>query len=310
MPGPNAFSAGLLIHENGSLPGILTGIESGTTKALLVVENDPFWDFPDRERLERAIRKIDLLIVIDHLPSKIARLAHVFIPSSTLFETETGFINQEGRIQFTQPIHPGGIPLHQISDGGHPPRVFRSDIPGSGPRPAYEILDGISAAMAGERKERSRGDLWEWLSRENPTFAVVREGDFSSGSKRLPLKQGDRPFSTDWSSQKYRQPGDSLHLLLVDWTFGTEELSSYSKYSHPAEKTPSLLMHPQDAERLNLRHEERVVLSFDAGPLEVDLRTESKMAPGTAILPRHRQLHWQRIKGITTELPLDRIKKA
>ena len=310
MPGANAFSAGLLMNENASFSNILRGIEDGATKALLVVESDPFWSYPDQERLDKAITKLDLLIVIDHLPSKIAQLAHIFIPSSTVFETESGFVNQEGRIQFTRPVYSGGIPMNQISGGGHPPRVFRSDIPGSDPRPAWKILDGISAAMAGERKEMSKEDLYEWLQHENPSFAGVRGADFSSESRRVALKQNDHRFSVDsLSSKGDRRTEDSLHLLLVDWTFGTEELSSYSKCGHPAEKPPSLLMHPEDAERLTLHQGEKVLISLDTGDLEVELRTEEKMARKVAALPRHRQLEWQKV-GFISELPIDRIKKA
>ena len=39
---------------------------------------------------------------------------------------------------------------------------------------------------------------------------------------------------------------------MIDWTFGTEELSGYSKYIHQVEKTPRIVMHPKDMSRLGL----------------------------------------------------------
>ena len=131
MPGANAFGAALLSGQDHSLTDLIESIEKGAVKALILVEADPFWSFPDQERLRQALDKLDLLLVIDYLPSEAARLAHIFLPTQTLFEMETCFVNQEGRIQFAPAAHCGGIPISQISGGHHPPRVFRRDIPGS-----------------------------------------------------------------------------------------------------------------------------------------------------------------------------------
>ncbi len=130
MPGANAFGAALLTSAEESLMDVIEAIEKGNIKALMVVESDPFWSFPDQERLKQALDRVDLLLVMDYLPSRTARLAHIFLPTRTVFETETGFVNQEGRVQFAAAAHCGGIPISQVAAGNHPPRLFRHDIPG------------------------------------------------------------------------------------------------------------------------------------------------------------------------------------
>ena len=120
----------------------------------MVVESDPFWSFPDQERLKQALDRVDLLLVMDYLPSRTARLAHIFLPTRTVFETETGFVNQEGRVQFATAAHCGGIPISQVAAGNHPPRVFRHDIPGGEPRPAWEILAKLACAMDSAEGEK------------------------------------------------------------------------------------------------------------------------------------------------------------
>ena len=77
MPGANAFGAALLTSAGGSLTDVIEAIEGGAVKALLLVESDPFWSFPDRERLKRATDRLDLLLVMDYLPSKSARSSSV-----------------------------------------------------------------------------------------------------------------------------------------------------------------------------------------------------------------------------------------
>ena len=101
----------------------------------------------------------------------------------------------------------------------------------------------------------------------------------------------------------------SLELLPVDWTFGTEELSSYSRFIQQVESPPSLMMHAGDAARLGFTDQDKVVINLDQGPLEVGVRTVDNMAPGVMILPRLRQLAWQKLKNIPARIPVERIRK-
>jgi anaerobic selenocysteine-containing dehydrogenase len=95
----------------------------------------------------------------------------------------------------------------------------------------------------------------------------------------------------------------------VEWTFGTEELASYSECIHQVEKNPVLFMHTQDATRLGLKHKGRVVVYFDGGPLEIELAVADNMALGVMVLPRHRQLAWQKLKDIPARVPVEWIRK-
>jgi NADH-quinone oxidoreductase subunit G len=184
MPGGNAFGAALLSSKNDSLLQIVEAIENGSVKALVLVESDPFSYFPDRQRLEQAIRQLDHLLVLDHVNSKSTQLAQILLPTMSLFEEEAAFINQEGRLQFSRKLHPGGIPIEQISGGGHPPRTIRSDIPGGEPKAGWQILAELAASLFSGPKI-SIDDVWIWLAQENPVFANTRFLDTRKEEKRL-----------------------------------------------------------------------------------------------------------------------------
>ena len=315
MPGPNAFGTALLSPGGGSLMEGIDAIENGTVKALLLVESDPFRAFPDQGRLKRAVEKLELLLVMDYLPSETVRLAQVLLPTRTLFEMETGFVNQEGRVQFSPLVYRGGTSISQISAGDHPPRLFRSDIPGGEPEPAWVILAKLANAMSLPGRERfplSRSELWAWIAKEVPVFADVQFADGKSDNIRIDLGRGkEKPFSSDsrTPSAKERRGDGKLELLFTDWTFGSEELSTYSKYIQQVEKGPCLFMHPIDASRAGLKDKERITLHLDRGPLVVELRVVDNMAPGVIIVPRHRQLQWQKMEGWPLKVGVDRIRK-
>jgi NADH-quinone oxidoreductase subunit G len=311
MPGANAFGAALLSSGKNSFMEVMEGIENGSVKALILVENDPFSFFPDRQRLEQAIHKLDLLLVLDYLNSRSAQLAHIVFPTSTLFETESTFINQEGRIQFSKPVHAGGIPIEQISAGDHPPRIFRADVPGSEPKPAWQILEELADVMPSVPKI-SIDDLWVWLAQKDLAFGNLKPFDGPPDGIRLNGARSDRnPFSLDWieNPERTSSPPDSLQLLLVDWTFGTEELSGYSHDIQQVENQPCLFMHRTDAVKAGVINRDKVTLHLDGGPLETEVSIAENMAPGIMVLPRHRKLQWQKLKTIPVTIPFDRIKK-
>ncbi len=299
MPGPNAFGAALLSSGEGSFAETVEAIEKGSIRALLLLECDPFHHFPDRERLKLAFDRLDFLAVLDYLPSQAVEKATVFIPTRTLFETDSSFVNQEGRVQHASFIHHGGIPIEQLTGGNHPPRIFRKDVPGGDPRAAWQILAELACALSGKGEEMSRDRLWKWLVQEHPALA----GNFpcETSPKDLRIQQDDREavlFSQERiaSQEPAGQTGDDFELVTVDRTFGTEELSTYSKHCLQAEEEPLLLMNTEDATGMNLRAKDEVILHLGEGSLEVKIQTAENMARGVLALPRHRQLLWQKLK--------------
>ncbi len=311
----NSFGAAILSSEESSLMDVIESIEKGSVRALILVESDPFWSFPDRERLKQAVDKLDLFLVMDYLLSPAAQLAHIFFPTRTLFEMETSFVNQEGRVQFAAAAYRGGTPISQISAGGHPPRMFRHDIPGGEPEPAWEMMAKLANAMPLPSREMfplSRRELWSWIRREYPVFANVQIAEELPDGARVNLAQGrEKLFSSGGQirSGKDSQGDSRLELLMVDWTFGTEELSVHSKFTQQVEKEPCVFMNPKDATRIGVKDKERITLSLDKGRLEVELRIVDNMATGVIIMPHHRQLAWQKIEKWPVKITADQIRK-
>jgi NADH-quinone oxidoreductase subunit G len=315
MPGANAFGGALLSPDGGSLMDVIESIEKGSVKALLLVETDPFSTFPDEARLKRATEKLELLLVMDYLPSPATRLAHIFFPTRTLFEMETSFVNQEGRLQFATSAYRVGIPISQISAGEHPPRVFGRQIPGGEPKPAWEILARLANAMplpGGKMFPLSRSELWRWIAKEYPYISDVQIADELPDGVRVNSGQRrEKPFSSNGRtrSEKQGEKESRFELLVVDWTFGTEELSTYSKFIQQVEKKPCLFMNTKDASMVGLKDKDRITLHLDGGGLEAELRIVENMARGVIMMPQHRQLAWQKMERWPVKIAVDQIKK-
>lgn len=313
LPGPNAFGAALL-SPGGQPAPLVEAMERGEIRALILVESDPFWLFPDQERLARALDKLELLLVLDYLPSRSLKKAHIVLPTTTYLEsTASSFLNQEGRIQSLSPLHQGGCPIHQVSGGTHPPRTFLDGIPGGEIRVSAQILSDLASILTGREVALAGKDLWEWLAKENSVFeGLAALSEQSEGLRMIRAKGEERPFSEVGhnGSERKTVPLDHLELLLVDWTMGTEELSCYSRFAQKGEPPPALCMHLEDAHQLGLADGMRVSLHLDGRPLELDLHLVENMARGVMVLPRHRQLSWQGFKGMQPIIPAKLLKRC
>lgn len=309
--GPNTFGAAMLEAQGDEDP--LEALENGLVKALLIVESDPFFSYPDQERLTKALDNLDLLVVMDCLPSATVARAQIFFPTVTMFEKEfSHYVNQEGRLQQAAPLHQGGLPIRQVSGGGHPPRVFLDIIPGSEPRPAAEILAALGDTLTAWEEDFVTEDIWGWLSHEHEMFrrfASLNQNERAAGTRLLTEKSPVSAFSDKPSAKPPEPPADKLELLLVEQTFGTEELAAYSPFIRKVEGEPHLTLHPDTAAELGLTPGDRVAVHLPGGEITVTLKTADQMSRRVAVLPRHRRLAWQKIRSWPVWLARQDFKK-
>ncbi len=239
--------------------------------------------------------------------------AHVFLPTATVFEAApTHYLNQEGRLQQASPLHAGGAPIMQVSGGGHPPREFLSYIPGGEPRPAAEILSGLAEALAGSAEAAVNGDIWNWLAKDSEVFsrlAALTPAERAAGLRLLPYKSGVAPFTEKSMTGPAKISTARLELVLVEQTFGTEELAGYSPFIQKMEEEPHLILHQKTAAELDLASGDRVAVQLPGGEVSVVLKTASNMSKEVAILPRHRRLAWQKIRDWPAWLAKEDLRK-
>jgi NADH-quinone oxidoreductase subunit G len=311
MPGANAFAAGLLSDETASFETLIEDIENGSIKGLILVESNPFWKVPDRQRLEKALERLDLMVVIDYMSSEAAQKSHIFLPTTTLYESGGVYANQEARVQVAQPACRGGIPIALTGGGDHPPRIYGTEISDNAPAAAWQLLAYLIDDGQQPTAKDLRAGIWNWLAETEPGFKDLR------AIEEIP-DDGVRIYRVpDVSARFSIQPpsgssaiDERLELIAVERTFGTEELSSYSECLTDLEGRPGIFMCRTDAQKLNLVAGDTVSIELDGGTLEANLRVADNMAAGTLIIPRHKNLDWQKMGTGQTRVHKDQIKKV
>lgn len=88
---------------------IIEGIENGEIRALYVMGSDPLHFMPDRNRVMKALQKLELLVVQDLFLTETARLAHVVLPAASGAEKAGSFTTVDNRVQcFPRAVAPIG----------------------------------------------------------------------------------------------------------------------------------------------------------------------------------------------------------
>jgi len=289
LAGANAFAAGLIHDERVSTEAVLDRIEDGSVRLLVAVEQDLWHDFPDRKRLQAALKRLDHLVLLDYVDSPLNHEAGHFIPTQPLYESGGHWINQEGRLQAASSLMAGGEPIEVTGALNHPPRVFDARIPGDEPIAAWQALTALAGEAGADPAKQLKSALAEFHPGVNPTPAAA-------AGQRIDLdkishardESGTAPVPADEDGA-----ADAIVLLLVDWTFGTETLSAMSPALNKAESAPVARLHPDTIASLGLAEGKSVTISMNAGRLTVPVQADPCMAPGVIVVPRHHRLEWQ-----------------
>lgn len=289
LAGANAFAAGLIHDERVSTEAVLDRIEDGRVRLLVAVEQDLWRDFPDRKRLQAALKRLDHLVLLDYVDSPLNHEAGHFIPTQPLYESGGHWINQEGRLQAASALMAGGEPIEVTGALNHPPRVFDARIPGDEPIAAWQALTALAGEAGADPAKQLKSALAEFHPGVNPTPAAA-------AGQRIDLdkishardESGTAPVPADEDGA-----ADAIVLLLVDWTFGTETLSAMSPALNKAESAPVARLHPDTIASLGLAEGKSVTISMNAGRLTVPVQADPCMAPGVIVVPRHHRLEWQ-----------------
>jgi assimilatory nitrate reductase catalytic subunit len=85
---------------------MMEAIDRGELKGLIVLGSNPVVSNPNARMVEKALKKLEFLIVIDLFVSETAQLAHMVLPGSAYLEDEGTMTQLEGRVMVRRAIKP------------------------------------------------------------------------------------------------------------------------------------------------------------------------------------------------------------
>lgn len=283
-------------------PDIINGIIDGRIKALWVIGTNPVVSFPNREILEYAMAKLDLLVVQDGFETPTTALADIVLPAAIWGEKDGTYTNSERRVSRVRAVvEPPGdarsdfdIVMMVAEHLGVRDELFSR---WTEPADAFEEWRRVSAGrlcdysgISYERIDAAGGVQWPAPIGDD-TIAVggtprlYGDGTFATASGRVQLvRVTPRPIS--------ERPSARFPLVLNTGRT-VEHWHTRTKTGRVAildQLAPEawVEIHPEDAENIGVRSGDFARVSSERGHIDrIRVRVTATVRVGEVFVPFH-----------------------
>jgi predicted molibdopterin-dependent oxidoreductase YjgC len=286
----------------------------GRVRATYVMGENPMMSDPNTNHVEKALRKLDLLVVQDIFPSETAHLAHVILPAASSLEKDGSFTNTERRVQLLQPVLPAPgdswpdwLIMAEVAER-YDKAMGIERTPGYWGFPSaaavFEELAAVTPIYRGMTVERVAGEGLQWPCPDvsHPGTAILHVGKFSRGlGKFNPVDAKDPAEQTDEAYPLILSTG----RVLYHYHSGT-----MTRRSGPlawAEPRGYVEINAVDAEAAGILDDRAVVIESRRGKVRTKAKISDKVPPGTIFLA----FHWREAPAniLTQDFALDPVAK-
>lgn len=266
-------------------------MERGDLLALYVIGENPATSEADVNRARHLLEGLDCLIVQDIMLTQTAEMADVVLPASAAWaESEGTVTNSERRVQrVRKALDPPGDARDDIWIIAQMARRLGRDWGEVTAHAAWDELRSLSpmhAGMAYERLEAMNGIQWPCLDEDHPGSKFLHGRLWEED----PEKRGP---AAPLSVVPFEPPVDELNEEFPIRLTTGRRLDSFNTgvqtggYTSPLRKREALCISPEDAERLGVAEEERVLVSSRRGKVEAPVHIDPTLRPGLAFLTLH-----------------------
>lgn len=255
--------------------GVLELIEQGKVKALIIADEDMLRRYPDRERLVKAMRNVEFVVVMDQFYTQTCLEADVILPTTTAAAKSGTFTNLEGRVQR----------LKQVIT---PPGQARS---------LSDIFCELAAKMGKEFPFKNSGDVTREIEKEVDIYGDMA-GGFADYGK---LRRAEPSLKwTDPSPMRQVDPGSFMLLpdhslftlgLYTDYCPSLRPLAGKPYADFHLHGKPFVWFNSGDAQRLGLSDGDMVTFKYNSTQREACVKTAPKIKKGTIRIPDENDLY-------------------
>ena len=249
------------------LMDILDRCKTGEIKALYLVGENPLATLPASFDVEAALKNVEVLICQDPFLTETAKLAHVVFPASTFAEKDGTVTNQEGKVQY---LRPAIDPLGESALDWH-------------------IMVGLANGLDSPMEYETTHDIQKEIMSLLPGYYNLGQSRKLQAQPHAYLSNGYQ----DAVQGRYRVSSNGkasrpFGLRMIQLLYHSGKLSTQaSGLLEISPNTKCLQMQPEDLERLGLASGDRVRVTSDQGTLELPVKVDLSVMPGSCAFPEH-----------------------
>ncbi|MCX7823748.1 MAG: formate dehydrogenase subunit alpha [Syntrophobacterales bacterium] len=263
-------------------------ILSGKIRALFVLGENPLVSDPSGAETERALSRLDLLVLEDIFPTETAELAHFVLPAAMWAEKSGSYTNTERRVQWSPKVlDPQGESkpdLWIIGNLGRWLGIWES-IPT--PEEVLREINKVVPLYGGITPERllgrREGLIWPCPEENHPGSPILYVERFNRENGLAKFY----PYDADRDATPTEEDTFSLITgrVVVHYNSGsiTRRIEALSRYEPKLEVT----IHPKDAEKLGIRAGDLVTVRGEREAVDAIAKISSQVREGSLFMPFH-----------------------
>jgi predicted molibdopterin-dependent oxidoreductase YjgC len=272
--------AGLTLTE------MFEAIDDGGVKAMYLLGENPVVSDPDSAHIEKALDKLEFLVVQDIFLTETAQHADVVLPGASFAEKDGSFTNTERRVQrVRKAIDPVGDsrPDWQITSE-IAKRMGAKGFDFVSPQAIMREIAELTPIYGGISYERINGAGLQWpcLDADHPGTQYLHENQFSRGKGNFvslqykpPLEQADDEYPLIMTTGRSR-----YHFHTGVMTRKVDGLNTL----HPEELVQ---INPTDADAQGIADGDRISVSSRRGKIEAKARVTEEVPAGLVFMTFH-----------------------
>ncbi len=257
----------------------------GKMKAIVILGENPMVSDADCRHVEKALKALDFLLVIDIFNTPTSDLAHVVLPGAAFAEKEGTFSNTERRVQLLRKAaEPPGASkpdwqiIQELSSRFGYPMDYAS------PRAIMEEIARLTPSYGGITYDRLQGDGLQWPcpNAEHPGTKFLHQGRFSRGKGLFTAVEYKPAAETADEEYPFQLTTGRVH---VHYHTGTMTRNSPSLEREISECF--LEIHPEDAAEMKVADGDWVVIASRRGSVSSRVKLTDAAGRKTVFMPFH-----------------------
>ncbi len=257
----------------------------GKMKGLVILGENPVVSDADSHHVEKALKALDFVLVIDIFPTPTSELAHVVLPGASFAEKEGTFSNTERRVQMVRKaIDPPGEAkpdwriIQELSNRFGFPMDYES------PRSVMEEIARLTPSYAGITYDRLQGDglLWPCPNQDHPGTKFLHQGRFTRGKGLFSAIEYKPPAEVADDEFPFQLTTGRIHVHYHTGTM-TRNSPSLERESNEC----FLEMNPEDAAELGIADGEIVRVTSRRGSVSTRAKLAGREKRKTVFMPFH-----------------------
>lgn len=260
--------------------------QDGAVTGMIIMGENPMLSDPDQKHVKAALKKLELLVVLDIFPTETTELAHVVLPAACWAEKEGTFTNTERRVQrVRQAVDAPGLAkpdwwiLNELGKRLGLKTSFTS------PKQINQEIRQVTPAYCGityPRLEKLGGLQWPCPTTNHPGTCVLHEGGCKRGKGFFspvhfagPAEPVSKAYPFTLTTGRHR-----YHYHTASMTKRSAGLSDLAPVCQ-------VEINPIDAANLGLAENDAVQVRSRRGRITVFAHLTQRVAPGVVFIPFH-----------------------